>query len=336
MAAKTKMKVGWADVAFAGTRTSLLAGPLDHKGEDYAKAALRAVAERGPSARVGLLPSSTTNKWSFNPDEFAKISTIDPLPVPEMLRKYEEITAEASVGTHPLVLVFCGDYVMFSADHGFGDATACLELVALASGGDVDDYLVSNDDRPLKKAVNAVVSKSPSTAFKSLRGQPASSSADAPDLRTYPKADVRDIVMSFVRTEPGTFNTLRKLRKESFPEVSMSAAVSYLIRRAFAEHGVQLTDDLGVLVDLRRFLPEGTVTLANLPGIAEVTAPASSTLEEYGQAYNAGVSTPAPLIRLAASLLKKRLLPSGQSGTESTEYPDRARTIFSDPRCIRR
>jgi len=331
MAAKTKMKVGWADVAFAGTRTSLLAGPLDHKGEDYAKAALRAVAERGPSARVGLLPSSTTNKWSFNPDEFAKISTIDPLPVPEMLRKYEEITAEASVGTHPLVLVFCGDYVMFSADHGFGDATACLELVALASGGDVDDYLVSNDDRPLKKAVNAVVSKSPSTAFKSLRGQPASSSADAPDLRTYPKADVRDIVMSFVRTEPGTFNTLRKLRKESFPEVSMSAAVSYLIRRAFAEHGVQLTDDLGVLVDLRRFLPEGTVTLANLPGIAEVTAPASSTLEEYGQAYNAGVSTPAPLIRLAASLLKKRLLPSGQSGTESTEYPDRARTIFSDP-----
>jgi hypothetical protein len=331
MAATTKMKVGWADVAFAGTRTSLLAGPLDHKGEDYAKAALRAVAERGPSARVGLIPSSTTNKWEFSPDEFARIATIDPLPVPEMLRKYEQITAEASVGNHPLVLVFCGDYVMFSADHGFGDATACLEVVALASGSDVDGYLESNDDLPLKKAVNAVVSKSPSTALKALRGQPVSPPADIPHLRTYPKADVRDIVMSFVRTEPGTFNTLRKLRKESFPEVSMSAAVSYLIRRAFADHGVELTDDLGVLVDLRRFLPEGTVTLANLPGIAEVTAPVSSTLEEYGKAYNAAVSTPAPLLRLAASLLKKRILPSGQSGTESAEYPDRARTIFSDP-----
>jgi hypothetical protein len=330
MAATTKMKVGWADVAFAGTRTSLLAGPLDHKGEDYAQAALRAVAERGPSARVGLMPSSTTNKWEFSPDEFARIATIDPLPVPEMLRKYEQITAEASVGHHPLVLVFCGDYVMFSADHGFGDATACLEVVALASGGDVDDYLESNDDRPLKKAVNAVVSKSPSAALKALRGPAVSPPEDIPHLRTYPKADVRDIVMTFVRTEPGTFNTLRKLRKESFPEVSMSAAVSYLIRRAFADHGVQLTDDLGVLVDLRRFLPEGTVTLANLPGIAEVTAPVSSTLEEYGKAYNAAVSTPAPLVRLAASLLKKRILPSGQS-TESTEYPDRARTIFSDP-----
>jgi hypothetical protein len=331
MAATTKMKVGWADVAFAGTRTSLLAGPLDHKGEDYAKAVLGAVAERGPSARVGLMPSSTTNKWSFNPDEFARVSTIDALPLPEMLRKYEQVTAEASVGSHPLVLTFCGDYVMFSADHGFGDATACLEVVALASGGDADDYLVSNDDRPLMKAVNAVVAKSPSTALKSLRGHPGAAPAEAPTLRSYPKADVRDIVMSFVRTEPGTFNVLRKLRKESFPDVSMSAAVSYLIRRAFIEHGVQLTDDLGALVDLRRFLPEGTVTLANLPGIAEINAPASSTLEEYGKAYNAAVSTPAPLIRLAASLLKKRILPSGKAGAESIEYPDRARTIFSDP-----
>ncbi len=327
----TKMKVGWADVAFAGTRTSLLAGPLDHKGEDYAKAALEAVAKRGPSARVGLIPSSTTNKWSFDPTEFARISTIDPLPVDEMFRKYEEITAEASVGSHPLVLVFCGDYVMFSADHGFGDATACLEVVALASGGDVDEYLVSNNDRPLMAAVNATVSKSPSTAVKSLRAQPASSVADTPDLRTYPQADVRNIVMSFVRSEPGTFNTLRKLRKESFPEVSMSAAVSYLIRRAFTEHGVPLTDDLGVLVDLRRFLPEGTVTLANLPGIAEVAGPASATLEEYGKAYNAAVSTPAPLVRLAASLLKKRILPAGQSSAASTQYPDAARTVFSDP-----
>ena len=327
----TKMKVGWADVAFAGTRTSLLAGPLDHKGEDHAKAVLRAVVERGPSARVGLIPSSTTNKWLFNPDEFAHISTIDALPVDQMLRKYEQVTAEASVGMHPLVLVFCGDYVMFSADHGFGDATACLEVVALASGADVDDYLVSNNDRPLLTALNAVVSKSPSIALKSLRGQPDTPSADSPSLRSYPKVDVRDIVLSFVRSEPGTFNTLRKLRKESFPEVSMSAAVSFLVRRAFTEHGVQLTDDLGVLVDLRRFLPDGTVTLANLPGIAEVVAPAAATLEEYGKAYNAAVSTPAPLVRLAASLLKKRVLPAGQAGGESPEYPDAARTVFSDP-----
>ena len=331
MGATTKMKVGWADVAFAGTRTSLLAGPLDHKGADYAKAALQAVAKRGPSARVGLIPSQSTNKWSFSPDEFARISTIDPLPVDEMLRKYEEVTAEASVGEHPLVLVFCGDYVMFSADHGFGDATACLELVAVASGADVDDYLVSNNDRPLPAALNAVVSKSPSTALKSLRGQPPSAPAEAPSLRSYPKPDVRDIVMSFVRTEPGTFNTLRQLRKESFPDVSMSAAVSFLVRRAFTEHGVLLTDDLGVLVDLRRFLPEGQVTLANLPGIAEVAAPASSTLDEYGKAYNAAVSTPAPLVRLAASLLKKRILPGKRGAEGSTEYPDRARTVFSDP-----
>lgn len=331
MAATTKMKVGWADVAFAGTRTSLLAGPLDHKGEDYAKAAIRSVATRGPSARIGLMPSQSTNKWSFSPDEFARISTIDPLPVDQMLRKYEEITAEASVGNHPLVLVFCGDYVMFSADHGFGDATACLELVAIASGADVENYPVSNNDRPLMTAVNAVVSKSPSSALKSLRGQPTSTSVEAPSLRTYPKADVRNIVMSFVRSEPGTFNILRQLRKESFPDVSMSAAVSFLVRRAFAEHGIALTDDLGVLVDLRRFLPEGQVTLANLPGIAELSVPESATLEEYGKAYNAAVSTPAPLVRLAASLLKKRILPGAHGAEGATEYPDRARTVFSDP-----
>ena len=326
-----KVKVGWADVAFAGTRTSLLAGPLDHKGEDYAKAALRAVAMRGPSARIGLMPSAATNKWSFNPDEFARIWTIDPLPEEEMLRRYEEITAEASVGSYPMVLVFCGDYLMFSADHGFGDATACLELAAVASGADAADYPVSNNERPLKAALNAVVSKSPSAALNALCGQPASSSVEAPTLRSYPKPHVRDIVKSFVRSEPGTFSVIRQLRKESFPDVSMSAAVSFLIRRAFTEHGVALTDDLGVLVDLRRFLPEGQVTLANLPGIAEVAAPASFTLEEYGKAYNAAVSTPAPLVRLAASLLKKKILPAKAAADVSTEYPDRARTVFSDP-----
>lgn len=331
MVSTNKVKVGWADVAFAGTRTSLLAGPLDHKGEDYAKSVIRAVAMRGPSARVGLIPSATTNKWSFDPDAFARIWTIDTLPEAEMLRHYEEITAEASVGNHPMVLVFCGDYLMFSADHGFGDATACLELAAVASGADVADYPVSNNDRPLKAAVNAVVSKSPSDALKSLRAQPASPSENAPGTRSYPEADVRNIVKSFVRSEPGTFNVIRALRKESFPDVSMSAAVSFLIRRAFAEHGVPLTDDLGVVVDLRRFLPEGQVTLANLPGIAEVSARATCTLEEYGKAYNAAVSTPAPVVRLAASLLKKRILPTKKAAVQSAEYPDGARTVFSDP-----
>ena len=66
------------------------------------------------------------------------------------------------------MLVFCGDYVMFSADHGFGDATACLEVVGgWLSGGDIDDYPMSNNYRPLKAALNAVVSKSPSAALKS-------------------------------------------------------------------------------------------------------------------------------------------------------------------------
>jgi hypothetical protein len=331
MVSATKVKVGWADVAFAGTRTSVLVGPLDHKGEDYAKAALRAVAMRGPSSRVGLMPSPTTNKWSFNPDEFARVWTIDPLPVAEMLRKYEEITAEASAGSYPLVMVFCGDYLMCSADHGFGDATACLETTAIASGADPADYPVSNKDRPLMAAVSAFTTKSPATAWKLLHEKPTTPSADAPSLRSYPKPDVRNIVMSFARSEPGTFNILRKLRKESFPDVSMSAAVSFLIRSAFAEHGVQLTDDAGALVDLRRFLPEGQVTLANLPGIAEFYAPASATLEEYGKAYNAAVSTPAPLVRLGASLLKRRILPTKNDVVESPEYPDRARTVFSDP-----
>lgn len=326
-----KTRVGWPDVAFAGTRTSVLVGPVDHGGEAHARAALGKVAARGPSARLGLVPSQTGNKWSFDPDRCAKVWTIDPLPFAEMLRVFERITADASVGGDTIVVVFCGDYLMMSADHGFGDATACLEVVAIASGADPEGYAVPNIDRPLTSALIKVVSSAPRAALQALREAPTIDPTGPTEERDYPPADVRDIVTTFVRSEPGMFDIIRRLRKESFPDVSMSAAVSFLIRRGFEEHGVRLTDDLGVLVDLRRFLPEGRTTLANLPGIAEFSAPASYTLEEYGSAYSTAVSTPAPLIRLAGSLLKKRIRRAGRSVEASTLYPNRARTVFSDP-----
>lgn len=331
MSQTNTMKVGWLDVACAGVRTSVILGPLDHLGEDHARAALRGLAHRGPSARFGLVPSSTSNIWRFACERTARVQTISALPVPEMLAAFEAIVADASTGADTLVIVFCGDYVALSADHGFGDATACFEMVAVATGADPEGYPRSLDDRPMVSALTHTLRSSPGATLKSLRAQALRTPVEPVSVRSYPVPDVRNVVMSYARSEPGVFNAIRKLRKESFPSVSMSAAVTYMIRRGFAENGMRLTDDLDVLVDLRRFLPEGKTTLANMPGIASFSASAPDTLDEYGEAYQEAVSTPASLLRMAAWLVKRRIVPAGQPDAGVLQHPDAVKTAFSDP-----
>ncbi|CAN5140875.1 hypothetical protein BH11ACT7_BH11ACT7_02450 [soil metagenome] len=300
---KRYVKVGPVDVAFAGTRTSVMVGPVEHRGADYALAAFRQLAERGPSARVGLQPSSTTNKWLFDPGRCGVVSTIEECGFGELLSVFEHFTAEASSHTEPVVVTFCGSYVMLSFDHGIGDATACLELAAVASGGDVADYLVPSIDQPLRTALGRAVRANPGIVMAARsRGR-----AGGLETRPYPPADAKSIIMTHVRTGPDFLATIKTLRKQHFPETSVTAAVTYALRSAFEAHGRTTTDDLSTLVDLRRFLGASETTLANLSGVADITVPVTADISEFGACFADAVRGAAPLVRLAGSVTKQRL-----------------------------
>jgi hypothetical protein len=326
--AQQYVKVGPADVAYAGKRTSLMMGPVAHRGAEYARTAFRSLAQRGPSARVGLQPSSTSNRWLFDPDRSGVISAIVPRDYDELLNEFESFVARASCGTEPIVVTFCGEYIMLSWDHGIGDATACLELAAVASGGDIADYLVPNAGFPLRSAVTRTVVKAPRSMIDGLRTAPGAAELST---RPYPPADVKNIVMTHVRTDADFLATIKKMRKEFFPDTSITAAVTYAVRSAFDANGIGTSDDISVLVDLRRYLDEGEVTLANLSGVAELSAPSTMSINDFGATFAAAVSGVAPLVRLTGSIAKRRLRGWRAAASGATDWPVKARLTFSDP-----
>lgn len=325
---KRYVKVGPTDVAFAGKRTSLLIGPVRHLGAEHTLAAFRRLAQRGPSARVGLQPSPTTNRWLFDPDRCGVITAVPAMGLDEMLSDFEAFVARASVQNEPLVVSFCGDYVMLSFDHGIGDATACLELTAVATGADITDYLMPTVQRPLSRAVSRTLRHSPRSLIDGLRGNPKPSNTLT---RPYPPASVEGIVMTYVKTGSEFLTTIKGLRKQFFPETSITAAVTYALRSSFEAHGRETTDDLSVLVDLRRYLGDGEITLANLSAVADLTAPADVSVDEFGAEFASALKGAAPLVRLAGSVAKRRVRGWPQDGPQASEWPVKTRLTFSDP-----
>ena len=321
-------KVGPVDVAYAGKRTSVMIGPVRHRGPEYTDAAFRQLAKRGPSARIGLQPSSSTNKWLFAPSRWGTVSVIDACPFGEMLTKFESFVAQASNQPAPVAVTYCGDYVMLSFDHGIGDATACLELTAVASGADITEYSVPNTRQPLRSALAKTFSDSPRSFVEVLRGgaQPA-----ALPTRPYPRPDSSDIVMTYARTGPEFLATVKEMRKKHFPKTSVTAAVIYALRSAFEAHGQGITDDLSVLVDLRRFLGEGQSTLANLSAVVDLSVPPSADINDFGAQFSAAVNGATPLVKLAGSVAKRRIRGWSESTAVQEEWPEMTRLTFSDP-----
>lgn len=325
---KRYVKVGPTDVAFAGKRTSLLIGPVRHLGAEHTLASFQRLAQRGPSARVGLQPSSTTDKWLFDPESCGAVTIVPAQDFDEMLSDFEGFVARASTQNEPLVVTFCGDYVMLSFDHGIGDATACLELTAVATGSDITDYLMPNVRRPLLSALGRTLRSSPRSIVEGLRGN---SAVAALPTRAYPPVGVEDIVMTYVKTGPEFLGTVKALRKQHFPETSVTAAVVYALRAAFEAHGLETTDDLSVLVDLRRYLGEGHTTLANLSAVADLTAPPGIDVQQFGAEFASALKGAAPLVRLAGSVAKRRLRGWPKDKPLASEWPTKTRLTFSDP-----
>lgn len=322
------VKVGPTDVAFAGKRTSVMVGPVAHRGAEHTQSAFRELARRGPSARIGLQPSPTTNKWLFDPERCGVVSTIGQLDMDEMLMAFEGLVAQTACGTEPVVVTHCGNYVMLSIDHGIGDATVCLELTAIAAGSEVEGFLVPNLRRPLGSALVRTVAANPHSIIDGfrVRGRPAPS-----PTRRYPPAKAQHIAMSYIRTGPGFTAAVKKLRERHFPQTSITAAVAYAIRSAFEGNGCPTTDDVSILVDLRRYLGGGKATLANMSAVADLTVPASADIAEFGARFSEAVSGAGPLIRMAGSAAKRRLRGWPQNAPEAAEWPIKSRLTLSDP-----
>ena len=83
--------------------------------------------------------------------------------------------------------------------------------------------------------------------------------------------------------------------------------IIWSIHRALRAADIPVADDVDVLIDLRRLLPQGVGTLANLCTIAKVDAGRNGTFDEFSEQFRRCTSSGWPLVKTAAHLVLGRI-----------------------------
>ncbi len=262
------------------------------------------------------------------------------------------------------------DYLAIGFDHGLGDGVVMMETVAALSDTGISETGTSargfappapqpNIDFPLPAAVAATVRKHPAEALTYLgelatqaggfavrrlprrrpvqdRSEPAERRVDTVDHRPHPTA-TPDQAPAYAVAWQRSSNTFRaelnEWRSEHAPGTSLSTILVHSLYEAMRRNGIRLSDEVDLLVDLRRHLPDGASTLASVSTVVTIdTAELAPGVEAFGAAVKAELESSRPLLRAAvAAMVRKARLSSRLRGFhERADGDDAARLIISD------
>jgi|GEM_PF-2428740 len=319
------VRVGQLDVASAGAPVWVVAGPVHQDAGSRAGAVLDELAKRGAQFRVGLQPSPNTRRWRYTemPSLNAK-ATVDMSGCATAQQVLDRVVGQPVAA--PISVGQAGEYLCVRFDHGIGDAHLMTETLAALSHA--TDGLVAPPPAPtvanpvrvaighnLKAGLSEVTRQAVGLAqagrsFPSVAGQAGvcREEAAAPAAGEPGDADrPAGYHAVFVKSEDHFADQVRAWRDATGGRASLTALLMWSICRALRDAGVTLADDCGVLVDLRRFLPAGARTLANLCTVARVRGGADTSYEKFSAELRATAESVGPLVKLAAYLASTRV-----------------------------
>jgi hypothetical protein len=334
---RSTARVAWQDVPFAKGAIWVVCGPIAPLTPELVARTLNNMASHGPATRVGLIPAGGTRKWKFDsrPGDAAvetdlKFDTDD---VNKILTQFMKTSPEVPI---QVVAPGAGDYVCMYVDHGVGDAHLIIELyVALSQAAKYGDFVPpvpGSMKTPLLSSFWNATKSDPKGMWsealdlvKSAAGRRLSRSNNdhAPqDVTTEPPVlDVRpgSATAVFVKSREGYIDELRAYRASSGQTATVTTYVIRSIYHALRNAGIDVSDDILVMMDLRRFLPPGRWSLANLsaPVVVSVTPDMSS--EEFTAAAFWQVASRKPLLRMMGRAVAARIqgLPAAEDMVNS-------------------
>jgi len=313
------VRVGSLDVAMAGNPVWVVAGPVAGDVERRFPDVLARMAAHGPRFRVGLIPTAGGRLWKHTDKPGALLETdLSGARTPEQI--LERLVGRPA--TAPISVAQVGAYACVCFDHGIGDSHVMMEvLAALAAAGSHRDFVEpapnpSVTDHPFRTALTTYVRSS------SRRGLPVAEFAQFTCVTLGHKirrafrdlADSRGQVtvrpeceVVHVASVPRLLTTVRAWRDDHHPGASVTSIITWSIHRALRDSGIHIADELNVLIDLRRLLPPGVETLANLCTIVKVEAGENVTVDEFSERFRVRTSSGWPLIKTAAHLSLGRI-----------------------------
>lgn len=309
-----KVRVGSLDIAMAGDPVWVVAGPVAGDVQSQFADVLARMASHGPRSRVGLIPRTTERSWEYTYKPGALLKTdLKGARTPEQI--LERVLGRPAPA--PISLAQVGEYVCVCFDHGVGDAHVMMEMLAgIAARNSPRGFVEPGPDfpiveRPLRTALVSYARscKHPGrltvefvqSTFTTVVRQARKTFRNFKAQRGH-AAMVRGYEAIHVLSKPGLVRDVRAWRDARHPGASVTSLIILSIHRALRTAGISVADDVDVVIDLRRLLPQGVGTLANLCTIVKVDAGKNMTFDEFSEQFRGRTSSGWPLVKTAAHL----------------------------------
>jgi hypothetical protein len=309
-----RVPVGSLDIAMAGDPVWVVAGPVAGDVQSQFTDVLARMAAHGPRLRVGLIPATAGRSWEYTDKPGALLKTdLTGARTPEQI--LERVLGRPAPA--PISLVQVGEYVCVCFDHGIGDSHVMMEMLAAIIARNsprgfvepVPDPAII--DRPLRTALVTYARSSKhrgrltvefaQSTFTTVVRKARSTFRNFTAQRGH-AAMVRGYEAILVESKPGLVRDVRGWRDARHPGASVTSVIILSIHRALRAAGIPVADDVDVLIDLRRLLPQGVETLANLCTIVKVDAGRNMTFDEFSEQFRVRTSSGWPLVKTAAHL----------------------------------
>lgn len=238
---------------------------------------------------------------------------------------FEEVVANAEK-IHPDIPFAawrCGEYLCVYGDHGLGDGRLFLRLLQALTKPDGLADSVFRKGRitryPFALALwtglrhrPAAVSRGGWELVKSLAIRARRRAPGASQQRSAPESIETSTTVCSASDEPSTvwfssgsdfMTDLRKYRDEFYPGVSTTVMVMFFICASLESAGVNLSADVGILTDLRRFLPAESTTWANFVSVVDVPFSTGTSPNDFSTLMRREILSYRSLLKLAAPLM---------------------------------
>lgn len=335
MTDRSPIRVAHLDVMHSHNRATAIIGPVELPPAEVVADRLAAMTAVGPRARLGLRPSSRTNRWTFDP--VANLPVVTTADAPASPMDLLDLPAErcGPADARPTSVVLAGDYLRTDHNHGLGEVafTLLMHGVILGTIDPADPNVWTSALRRGDGITTAAVRAFGSDPRRlwalrdsfTRREQPA----PEPVENVEPWAPAPAAVFSPM--PPDTLARLRSWRDTDAPGISMFAVVAAALHHGFARAGLDVADVATVTLDVRKYLPEGRVPLRNFVSGLEFDLGREPSPHLIHRTVTTAMTSGRPVANLALNSVRTRigLLTGTPEAPATRPRRPRARLLFS-------
>jgi hypothetical protein len=332
----TRVRASVVDRTATGGRVCHVIGPLALRSPEAIDDSFRRVASQGPMNRIGLQPFSS-REWTFDPGSPTAWSVrrdADSFNVDDANAELSAMMGESAPA--PISITLKGAYALINCDHGIGDGHFMLTVPTLLAGDDgSEQWPQVTTVRPIRTALSHALRRGPRqlmAGFTQLVSDRVNSNSQERPVKTDPLTVPPTVVSAVSERE---FTTAVRTAQSADQPASIVATIVAATTQALRRNGIEPLSTAGVVVDLRRYLPENAYTLTNFMSWVDVSTADDCGPAEIHRQLQSALNSYRPLIHFSVgSSLQaiRREIPAWTAWDVAST--DRARLAFSDFRVV--